>query len=325
MASFLVGVLMGGPSAEHEISLASGRSIAVALGHSSHCVRPIIVAKDGAWMVFGKRLASGSALAGLDAVINALHGEWGEDGQVQLLLQAHGVPYTGSGPFASALAMDKWISRTIFKEHGLATPQSVLVTNYPGEHSFENASHILVKLPQGPWVVKPVSRGSSVGVSVVDEVSMLPSAFDHVFEFQDKALVEEYLSGMEVSCGVLEDNQGVPHALPVSEIIPQKNRYRFFDYDAKYSGETEEITPARIPSLLALKVQDAALKAYFAIGCRHYARVDMVIVENEPMVLELNTLPGLTPESILPKQVEAIGLSFISFLEHLLERTVRRT
>jgi len=305
-----IAVLIGGPSAEHDISVQTGEAVVAALRAQGHRVRSVVVQNE-------REAFEGEApeLLRADVVFNALHGEWGESGQVQAALEQHGIFYTGSGPAASALGMDKLASRHLFLFSGLAMPRVL-----PVHADMANADvreHALRAVGPLPWVVKPQGRGSSVGVSVIAHDDELIHALAYARAFDRRVVIEEFLDGPEVSCGVLEYPAGHPQALPPTLIVPPLEN-GFFDYDAKYSGTSEEITPAPFRDDVMYAIQQAALDAFAALGCRHYARVDMFLQDDIPYVIELNTLPGLTPKSIIPKQARAVGFSFPPFIEHLI-------
>lgn len=294
-------VLMGGKSPEHEVSLSSGKMVLQALTPERYETVPVIVSRDGEGYekIFNLKP---------DVVFIAIHGPFGEDGTVQGLLELAGVPYTGAGVLASALGMDKPIFRELIGKRGIPTPKSLVVKEN------ENFEEILPILGL-PVVVKPSSQGSSVGVSIVRDRDQLPPALKKAFKYGPRVLVDEYLSGVEVSCGVLGSNK--PFALPVIEIVPKND---FFDYEAKYTpGMSKEIVPARISAALTKLVQKLALEVYQAINCRGFGRVDMIISQEKPFVLEINTIPGLTPTSLLPQEASAVGISFSRLIEKIID------
>jgi D-alanine-D-alanine ligase len=310
-----VAVLMGGPSSEHEVSLATAKNVIAALPKSKYQIKPILIDKKGQWVFKHYKKDPRRALKNVDVVFNALHGEYGEDGELQSILEKLKIKFTGSDQFASALAMDKLTSRKIFELADIKIPKAVAVRRayYLGHqwvlNNIKKAFHF-------PVVVKPAKRGSSVGVSIVNESSELREAFHKAFESDDTVLVEEYIKGDELTCGVLEyDGKNI--ALPPTLIRPKKSH--FFDYKAKYkAGWTEEVTPAPLPLKMTQKVQETAIKCHEVLGCRHYSRTDMILVGDRIYVLELNTLPGMTKTSLIPQQAKAHGIEFRELLEHLL-------
>lgn len=319
----IIAVLMGGRSTEHEISLMSGAAILAALSQRgfSH-TRAVTVSRDHQWAADGAPATFNQALEGVDVALLAFHGEWGEDGRAQALMEWVGLPYNGSRPTASALAMDKPVSRVLLREHGLAVPHGSTHMRPGHRGAREQLVEDIARAHHFPLVVKPASRGSSIGVTLVRTADQLVPALHEAFRYDERVLVEEYLDGIEVSCGVLEELSGKLTALPAAQIIPPRD-HALFDFHAKYSGETQELVPAPLAPDVAQRVAETALATHVALGCRHYSRTDMIILNNRPIVLELNTLPGLTPESILPKEATAAGLSYPALIERLVGLAAR--
>lgn len=302
MKKLNIAVLMGGMSSEHEISLISGQNVLKYLDRKKYRVKPVIISRQGDWSI-GGRIAVDKALKGVDVAFNALHGEYGEDGCIQGLLESFGVKYTGSGVLASALGMDKIKSYELFKLYGLNVPKSVT------EKDFKKC------------VVKPSCLGSSVGISIVDNKKDLKMAINKAKERCDTVIIEEYIDGHEMTCGIIDNFKGQKHfALPVTEIIPPPGR--FFDYEVKYDGSTQEITPARINGSLNKKIQEAAINAHQILGCRGYSRTDFMVRKNKIYVLEINTLPGLTKESLLPKAAKVAGIEFPDLLDIIIKNAL---
>lgn len=288
-----VAVLMGGPSSEHEISLASGENVFSFLNPEKYEAEKALIDKSGKWQP--------EKLKKFDLVFNCLHGEFGEDGRAQRILENLGILYTGSGVMASVFGMDKKFSRFLFQHNGIDTPESPDIKDL-----------------KFPVIVKPRSRGSSVGISIVFSKEDLEKAINEALRFDKDFLIEEYLPGREITCAVLEDI-----ALPVTEIIPPSSS-SFFDYQAKYSGQTQEITPARIDEDLIREAQEIAKKAHRLLGCYSYSRSDMIISNGKIYLLEINTLPGLTQESLLPKAAAVAGLEFSELLDKIIELAVNK-
>lgn len=314
-----VGVLMGGPSVEHEVSLNTGMNVIENLDKSKYDPICIKITKDKEWFVGGRKMTERKALANCDVVFNALHGTFGEDGRVQALLEYYDKKYTGSGITASALAMDKLRSREMFKLAGFQVPKTLKIR--AGENYQALLNVFTGKVAGFPVVVKPCSSGSSVGVSIVKNASQLNKALELAFQMEKKVLVEDFIGGTEVTCGVLEGGQSIS-ALPVTEIVPKRG-HKFFDYDAKYkSGYSDEITPARIDENTTKKVQEIAVKVHQLLGCKAYSRTDMIIRNNDIYVLETNTLPGLTSNSLLPRAVLATGLTMSQLVDNIIESSL---
>ncbi len=313
-----VAVLVGGPSSEHEVSLKTGDNVLKNLNPDKYEGIKVRIGKDGKWMI-GKRIFDPKIiLSKADIVFNALHGEFGEDGTVQALLEFYKKPYTGSGILASALAINKARSRQLFKLAGLNSPRSILLKKR--EEYQTTLNFFINRITSFPVVVKPNSRGSSIGISIVGDQEYLDDAINAAFKYDDEVLLEEYIQGTEIAVSVLDKYRKKKHfALSPTHILPAEV-YGFFSYDAKYlPGASREITPAPISHNLTTSAKEAALKAHVALGCQGYSRTDMIIKDKIIYVLELNTLPGLTDTSLLPQQAQSSGLSFSKLLDLLLE------
>jgi D-alanine-D-alanine ligase len=314
MIGTVVGVLRGGPSREHDVSLKTGHAILSNLREEHFTPRDIYIDREGRWHVHGRETTPSRALESVDVVIVGLHGEYGEDGEVQKILERHGVPYTGSDSFSSHLAMHKVLAKEKVAELGIKTPRYRYVEDMQtGEQML---AEVVRTFPQ-PVVVKPVRWGSSVGISIVSGYAPLHRAVERLLsEGAGGVLIEELIVGREATAGVVEDLRGEPlYALPTVEIIPPEKD--FFSYDAKYSGATREICPGNFSPEETDELQHMARAVHQALGLRHYSRSDFIISPKGIYFLEANTLPGLTEQSLLPKSLSAIGVHFEDFLEHL--------
>lgn len=307
MEKIKVAVLMGGKSAEREISLKTGQAVVEHLDREKYDIFPFEVPSSGKFSLPPKT----------DLIFIALHGPYGEDGTIQGLLEMLGIPYTGSGVLASALGIDKIVSRQLFSSLGLTVPKSLVFSLGDDYSSFIRDFSSFISFP---CVVKPHNQGSSVGVSLVEGEAGLKEALALALSFpRAKALVEEYLSGREVTCGILGNSGAQPYCLPLTEITPQ-GQHRFFDWQAKYqAGESEEITPAPLAEGLAQRVRQDSLQAYEALGAQGLARVDGILVGESFYLLEINTIPGMTEISLLPQQARAAGLSFSNLLNRIIQ------
>ncbi|MBI2065333.1 MAG: D-alanine--D-alanine ligase [Candidatus Yanofskybacteria bacterium] len=316
-----IGVLMGGPSSEHEVSLNTGKVVLENLDKSKYKATPIKIAKDGKWFIGEKQVGLEKVFRNFNLIFNALHGTFGEDGRVQALMEYYGVRYTGSGIIASALAMDKLRSREIFKLAGLRVPNTLKIRRGDNYQALLNV--FVGKVTNFPVVVKPCSNGSSVGVEIANDCAGLEKAIAAAFKIDKKVLIEEFIEGREVTCGVLDGPNGQPvQALPVTEIIPKKGN-KFFNYRAKYkSGHSDEITPAQLDEETTKKIQDIAVKAHQILGCKTYSRADMMIRDNDIYLLEVNTLPGLTTASLFPKAASAAGLTLSQLFDIIVVRSL---
>jgi D-alanine-D-alanine ligase len=299
-----IAVLMGGLSAEREVSLKSGAAVHQALVAVGYHVVAIDVGRDLAAVLIQEKV---------EAAFIALHGRYGEDGCVQGLLELLQIPYTGSGVLASALAMHKLYSKQTFASSGILTAPF---------HHFRRGQQVhLGDLAFGlPLVVKPVQEGSSVGISIVREEAQLETALTLAFRHDSEILVEQYIKGQEVQVGILDD-------LPIGaiEIVPKNE---FYDFEAKYTdGMAEHIFPARLEPGLYQKAQQIGLAAHQALGCSGYSRVDLLVTETgESYVLEVNTLPGMTALSLLPEiAAKGAGLPFEALVERIIESATLHT
>ena len=299
-----IGVLMGGISAEREVSLKSGAAVAESLIRQGYVVCPIDVTPDIAMTLRQEKV---------DIAFIALHGRYGEDGIIQGMLEMMQIPYTGSGVLASALGMNKAQARSLFIASGLSTPPSLLLTEAEKER-FKNTPP-----PFGyPAVVKPISEGSSVGVTIVEEPSKMEAALNEAFRFGPKILMEQYIAGTEVHVGVL--NQIPLGAIEIRPNASRGGRTPFYDYTAKYvKGMSEHIFPAVLPDAIYKEILELGLKAHLALGCSGYSRADFILDRGyKPYVLEVNTLPGMTETSLLPEIARGVGISFDQLVEKIL-------
>ena len=305
-----IGVFMGGPSTEREISLASGKAVYESLSESGLNIAAMDIKTDG--KEENIRLIKSQKI---DLAFIALHGRFGEDGQIQEILDTLKVPYTGSGALASRLAMDKIASRKIFEASGLHVPRYKTEDrlSYNANWRTQHNGFTL------PLVVKPATHGSSIGLSIVDREGCLDKSVDLAFSFDERIIIEEYIRGREVTVGILDEL-----ALPVIEIIPKK---RFFDYEAKYqAGMTDYVVPAELEDEIAQNIQEAALSAHKLLGCYGCSRVDMILSsDNIPFVLEVNTIPGLTLTSLLPKAAKVAGIDFSQLCIKLIRLAYEKT
>lgn len=299
-----VALLAGGKSGEREVSLAGAREVAKALDPNRYEVKRYDPSTDMA------RLAADAG--DLDVVFILLHGRFGEDGTVQGFLDLLGLPYQGSGVLGSALAMDKDIAKTLYRVHGLPVSKWRMAERGDAQ----TPERLLTDLTL-PLVVKPVRQGSSLGMSIAHTLAELGSAISKAFDYDQEVMVEEYIKGREITVGIIGNDQ--LSALPLVEIIPGQE-HPFFDYQAKYqAGASKEICPADLPEAISRQAQEYALTAHRALKLQGYSRTDMIVSDNGLVVLETNTIPGMTPTSLLPQAAAAAGLPFPALLDRLLE------
>ena len=325
-----VAVVAGGRSSEHEISLASARSVLEALDPERYETTTIAIARDGRWSLEGPAnelpergvaetlpvLADSKpaeALGAVDVVLPVLHGPFGEDGTVQGLLELAGIPYVGAGVAASALCMDKDLFKAVLRDRGIPVARNE--TLRLGDE---------IRNPFGyPVFVKPARLGSSVGISKAHDEAELEAAVALARRHDEKVLVEEFVAGTEVECGVLGNVRPAPLASVVGEIVPHAEWY---DYAAKYdAGGSDIIVPARIPEETAARVQALAVDSFIATECEGMARVDFFVREDgEVVVNEINTIPGFTSTSVYARLFEASGIPYRELLDRLIELALER-
>jgi len=294
-----ITVLMGGPSDEREVSIMSGRAIAGALEEVGHRVtRADILPKD----------TSALDRPGIDVVFIALHGDFGESGQVQELCEQRGLRYVGSSPRASELALDKAAAKQVFKQSGLATPDWMIIEEF---HKPGARKAWLTEIPV-PVVVKPVTGGSSIDISIARDEAARDEAIEELLDKNGRAMVERFVSGREFTVGILGDKP-----LPVLEVVPARE---FYDYIAKYEDDsgTEYVFDHGLEPELTKRIQDEALIAHNCLRCRDLSRVDFVLNGQQlPEVLEINTIPGFTSHSLVPKAAQKAGIGFERLVDAL--------
>lgn len=302
-----IGVLAGGTSAEREVSLKSGNAIYNALLNLGY---------DAVFIDVSDNICEDLKKENIEIAFLALHGGHGENGAIQGLLEVMGIPYTGSGVLSSALAMDKEASKKIFIYHNIPVAPFVVVNREQlGERINPQLITAVVDFPL-PWVVKPVAEGSSIGVNIVKAGEDIDNAVQSAFSYGRKIIIEEYISGKEIQIGVLGQT-----VLGGVEVRPSKE---FYSYEAKYTpGLTQYILPPEIDDYAYETLKDVALKAHNALGCKGATRVDFILDEsNEPYILEVNTIPGMTETSLLPKIAKLTGLEFPDLIEEILKQTL---
>lgn len=338
-----VAILLGGDSPERDVSLETGRCVAKALMELGHEILALdtargedLLPKDlerwgrgpskeppellARWGQYRSHVLSAVQTCHhlkAQVIFNALHGGIGEDGTLQGYLDLTGIPYTGSGMLACALAMDKTMAKRIFDHMSIRTPRGM--TLFPGQG--DSLSAFRVKLGQNlsfPLVVKPNNQGSTVGLSIVEKDSRFSEAFAEAAKYGGGVLVEEYIPGREITVALLEDR-----ALPIVEIVPEGGLY---DYTCKYTdGKSQYVTDVNLPSRVAQEVQEMSLEAFHALGCYGYGRADLRLSpEKIPYLLEINTLPGMTQHSLVPKAARVDGIEFPQLVEKIIALALKR-
>ena len=296
-----IGVLAGGSSSEREISLRSGRAVHNAL---------LAEGLDSIFLDVKNNIDDIIKNSCIDVAFIALHGRFGEDGTIQKMLENAGIPYTGSGVRASALALDKAASKDIFIKNLIPVPRHVVLVK--GAADLNDSDKLGI-----PIVVKPYLEGSSIGLSIVRDKKLLPDAIDRAFEYGDRVILEEYIDGREFTVGILDDKP-----LPVIEIVPKN---RVYDYDAKYKDSaTKYLVPAPVSEYISAQARSLGALAHKVLGCRSFSRVDMMMrASGDIFVLEVNTIPGMTERSLLPKAALVTGLRFNALCVKILEDALK--
>lgn len=290
-----IGVLMGGCSSEREISLRSGEAVYAALKGCGCQVTKIDLCTEDEGTI-GRLLRESK----IQVAFIALHGRLGEDGRIQAILEEVPIPYTGSRAEASRRALNKVIAQDLLKKRQIPVPDYRVIRKEENLHD----ESLFAQFNGCAFVVKPASEGSSIGITIVRKKEEIRPALELAFQYGQEALIERFILGRELTVGILDQE-----ALPIIEIKPKAT---FFDFHAKYQADTTEyLIPAPLPLVLAKNIQDLALEAHHALGCRHLSRVDLILDEHQqPFVLEINTIPGFTKTSLLPKAAAAQGLKF---------------
>lgn len=336
MKKINIAVLMGGQSAEREVSLHTGEMIVSKLNPKKYNITPVEISSSGKWfLIDDKKSVSRSRLIPvtseelvpvtsedlmhkrkIDFVFVALHGPYGEDGTVQGLLELLNVPYSGSGVLGSAIGMNKLISKKLYQVSGFhVAPYLVFEIEQFSKHKKEMTTTILSKIGI-PCVVKPVELGSSVGVSIVSKKKALHKGLSQAYLHGTCVMVEKFIPGREFTCGVLGNRDLKP--LPVTEILPQQG-HAFYNYKAKYNtGGSKHVCPADIPQKLSKQIQELALRAHKVLECRGMSRSDFRFDDDNLYILETNTIPGMTPTSLLPEAAKADGMAFDILLDTII-------
>lgn len=318
MSKILVGVLRGGPSSEYDVSLQTGQTIIRNLPEQYES-RDILIDKDGVWHSAGLPQNPANALRHVDVVWNGLHGEYGEDGQVQNVLEHLRIPYTGSESFASALTMNKVLTKNTLSDYGLKMPRHI-VLNRDTEDMDTVIFETFRTFPQ-PSVVKPIALGSSVGVTIAKDFQSFANAIRAAFEKSQKIIVEEFISGREATAGIVDNFRDQKfYQLPPIEIVPPKKN-GFYDYHAKYiSDDTGYVCPGNFSDEEKNEIKKMAEIAHKKLGLRHYSRSDFIVNPRRGIYfLETNTLPGMTTHSLIPKSLAAVGCPLPEFLDHIIK------
>lgn len=321
MSKIRVGVMRGGLGGEYHVSLRTGGNVLASLPRDQYEVHDILITNSGEWNLDGVPTTPLKLMQQVDVVFNALHGEFGEDGKVQKILDDFNMPYTGSTAVPSAIGMNKELSKKYFSAVGINVPLGVVAARH------EEVSDVFARVVgteiRAPYVVKPMSGGSSIGLSLVKDNSELIPAIEKALAHSEKAIIEEYVHGREVTLGVVDSANGSgAYATPPLEILLPDGT--LFDYNQKYKNPSHPIGPARLREEERRALESAALRAHSHLGARHYARYDFILTDDGPCLLEVNTLPGLTQTSLLPKSLELHGLSMPEFLDYVVTLALQK-
>jgi D-alanine-D-alanine ligase len=315
-----VAVVRGGISPEYDVSLQTGSAVLRNLPEDFHGI-DIFIDKRGMWHRNGMPMLPYRALKNVDVVWNALHGEYGEDGKIQRELAAIGVPFTGPHVLPASISMSKALSKDHFRRAGLQVPHGVVLRVGEDIHADILAAMALMSFP---LIVKPSDAGSSVGVTLAQSNTELEEGVRRAFNYSPKVLVEEYIPGTEATVGVIENFRDEElYSLAPIEIRPTDN-HTFFNYDAKYKKGALEISPGNFHDSDVRALREFAKLAHHTLGLRHYSRSDFIVSPGRGIyILETNSLPGLTPESLIPKALQTANVSFREFLSHILSLAVQ--
>jgi len=318
MSHLQVAVIRGGPSVEYGVSMNTGAEVLRALAENGFNTKDIIITRQGHWLDRGLIKTPETALQAVDVVFIALHGTYGEDGAVQRILQRLGIPFTGSRAFPSAVAFNKNLTKKTLASHDVLTPESVEISLEDLDEVVTISSNILDSF--GPeYIIKPVASGSSFGVEHIRPGQPLEEAIRRAVNSSERVLVEEFIRGREATCATLEDfrNDKI-YVFPAVEIIPPRD-CQFFDTESKYNGQSTEICPSRFSYGDRAKISEVAGLVHEALDLAQYSRSDFIVSDKGVYFLEVNTLPGLTPESLYPKAAASVGLDIKTLVRHLVE------
>lgn len=312
--------MRGGVGSEYYVSLKTGASVLANLPRDKYEPHDILISREGEWFIDGRPTAPEKLMQYIDVVFNGLHGEFGEDGKVQSILDLFGVPYTGSTAIPSAIGMNKDLAKKHFQTVDIRVPRGVTISRN------EEVGDVLAKIKEmtaGPFVVKPVSGGSSIGLSFVKKEEDLIPAIECALNFSEVALVEEFVRGREMTVGVIDSRSGQdPYATPLLEILlPEEILY---DFDLKYSNLLHSVGQPRVSDRERRELESIALKAHKHLGARHYARYDFILTEHGPCLLEVNTLPSLSDVSLLSKSLQLQGLSVSEFSDYIIKLALQK-
>ena len=320
MQRIKVAVLRGGPEPEHEASMKSGKNVLENLS-DKYIPTDVFVAKDKSWYVDGVSISPAKLFKNIDVVFNAMRGGYGEDGKVQQLMDHFGVKYTGSKALASALSLNKALAKEFFIKVGLKTPLYKIIKK---DDKLDGLDRTIFKTFPMPAIIKPGGSGSSIGVSLVKVLKDILPAIENALKYSEVVIVEEFISGKEVTCGVIDDfrTQPIYSLLPLE--ICKPNDFEFYGYEAKKSGYHGKVCQDDFSEKEKKTIQNMAIEAHRILGLRHYSRSDFIVNPKRGVyILEVNALPGLTKESLFSESLDAVGCSMSYFLDHILTMAMK--
>lgn len=309
--------MRGGPSSEYEVSLKSGASVLAALDRDKYDPRDLFVDRAGVWHNRGVAAEPAAALAGVDVVFNTIHGQYGEDGTVQRLFESLGVPYTGSGPFESALTYNKHLTRESVQKLGIKVPVGRVLT-FATLGPVEDAARELFRTFPHPAIIKPLSGGSSLDTTLAGSYHELAAALADASARYDQVLIEEFIRGREATVGVIDDfrNERTYTLLPTEIVLPPQAK--FYDTEAKYSGATRLVTPASFTTDIKAQLQHNARTVHQNLGLRHFSRSDFIVSRRGIYYLETDAVSDVTDDSEFVHGLQAVGASLSHFIDHII-------
>lgn len=321
MNEMRVAVLRGGPSDEYSVSMQTGRRVLDALDELGYPHKDIVITKKGEWLENGFVRQPEATLEAIDVVFIALHGTYGEDGQVQRILERRMIPFTGSRAIPSAIAFNKELTKHTLVPLDIKMPKHRKINRAEFLETKDDIGDLFSVVGK-ELLIKPVASGSSFGAAYVPNETMLTSTLEKLFQTYENILIEEYIRGREATVGVINDFRSEKtYVLPTIEIIPPGGE-PLFSHESKYNGKTEEVIPGRFSYHEKSELSRIAATIHEVMGCRQYSRSDFIVRNGDVYFLEINTLPGLTKESLFPKAAAAVGLSYPQLIKHLVDSAV---
>lgn len=313
-----VAVLRGGPSEEYAVSMRSGSAVLNALQQLKYPHKDIVITRKGEWLQDGFVKSPDTALEAVDVVFIALHGAYGEDGQVQRILERKRIPFTGSRALPSAIAFNKELTKHTLRSHGVKMPRHRRMHREELDRLDEEIPHIFSEIGTELFV-KPLASGSSVGARYIPHEEALRTALTELLNTYEQILIEQYIRGREATVAVIEKFRNEQYyALPVIEVIPPRDAV-FYDETNKYDGTTDHVCPGRFTYHEKANLEQCARTVHQVIGCSHYSRSDFIVRDGDIYFLEVNTLPGMTEHSNFPIAAQSVGLEFPQLIHHLIE------